>query len=107
MDIEVRTDRRVQERGDLARFVGYEVLAGLGPCADRVASARVELSVASTAERGRTRLRCQFEVRPRGHAPLAVSRLAATGDAAVRGAVDDMRHVLERMFRRIDGRHEA
>jgi hypothetical protein len=107
MEIEVCTDRSVRETGDLASFAGYEVLAGLGPCADRVASARVELSVASTAERGRTRLRCQFEVRPLGHAPLAVSRLAATGDAAVRGAVDDMRHVLERMFRRIDGRREG
>jgi hypothetical protein len=106
MDIEVRTDRSVEERGDLSRFVGYEVLAGLGPCADRVASAQVELTVASTAERGRTRLRCQFEVRPLGHPPLTVSRLAATGDAAVRGAVDDMRHVLERMFRRIDSRRE-
>jgi hypothetical protein len=107
MDIVVRADRQVHDTGDLASFVGYEVLAGLGPCADRVASARVELSVARAAERGHTRLRCQFEVRPEDHAPLAVSRLASTGDAAVRGAVDDMRHVLERMFRRIDSRREG
>jgi len=35
---------------------------------------------------------------------VMVTRLAATGDAAVHGAVDDMRRVLERMFHRIDGR---
>ena len=103
MEIQVLTDRALRGGQDLAAFVGYELLAGLGASADRVLRALVELSE-DTSEQGPSRLRCQLEVWPQDHAPVIVSRLAANGDAAVRGAVEDMRHVLERMFRRIDGR---
>lgn len=102
MEIQVRTDRALRDGQELATFVGYELVAGLGACATRVLSALVELSEDGTTS-SPSRLRCQLEVWPLDHAPVAVSRLAATGDAAVRGAVEDMRHVLERMFRRIDG----
>lgn len=103
MEIKVRTDRAMRDGQQLASFVGYEVVAGLGACAARVASALVELTEETTdAARGKPVLRCQLEVWPLGHAPVVVSRLASTGEAAVSGAVADMRHVLERMFRRID-----
>lgn len=102
MEIKVRTDRAVRNGQELASFVGYEVVAGLGSCATRVASALVEITDETTSTV--PGLRCQLEVWPLGHAPVIVSRLAATGEAAVSGAVEDMRHVLERMFRRLDGR---
>jgi hypothetical protein len=103
VEIQVRTDRALKGGQDLAAFVGYELVAGLGTCAERVLSALVELTEDPSGD-DPSRLRCQLEVWPRDHAPVIVSRLAANGDAAVRGAVEDMRHVLERMFRRIDGR---
>jgi hypothetical protein len=103
MEIQVRTDRALRGGHELATFVGYEIVAGLGACAIRVMSALVELTEDSPTAHGPARLRCKLEVRPHGHAPVVVSRLASSGDAAVRGAVEDMRHVLERMFRRIDG----
>jgi hypothetical protein len=103
MEIQVSTDRALRGGRELAAFVGYEIVAGLGAFADRVISAMVELTEDQSPAEGSTRLRCQLEVRPRGHASVVVSRFAATGDTAVRGAVEDMRHVLERMFNRIDG----
>ncbi len=103
MEIQVRTDRALRGGHELATFVGYEVVAGLGACAVRVISALVELTEDQATTDRPAVLRCQLEVRPHGHAPVIVSRLAADGDAAVRGAVEDMRNVLERMFRRIDG----
>jgi hypothetical protein len=103
MEIQVSTDRALKGGRELAAFVGYEVVAGLGAVADRVISALVELTEDESTEEGSSRLRCQLEVRPRGHAPVVVARFAATGDTAVRGAVEDMRRVLERMFNRIDG----
>jgi len=103
MEIQVRTDRALRGGHELATFVGYEIVAGLGACAARVISALVELTEDRATAQGPAGLRCQLEVRPHGHAPVVVSRMAADGDAAVRGAVEDMRHVLERMFRRIDG----
>jgi len=107
MEIQLRTDRHLRGVEELASFVGFEVVTGLGPCAARVASAHVHLTAESGARTGPPELRCLLEVRPRGHAPLAVTHRAPTNDAAIRGAVDDMRGVLERMFRRIDGRRHA
>jgi hypothetical protein len=107
MDIEVYADHHVRGGLELVSTIGDEVVAGLGSCAERVTSVCVELTVAAAPRWDRTGLRCQLEVQPRGHASVAVTRLAETGDAAVRGAVDDMRHVLERMFRRIDGHRSA
>ena len=101
MEIQVRTDRQLPTADDFVSFVGSELLAGLGPCASRVLSACVHLTTDWSA-RGGPVLRCLLEVRPLGHAPLAVTHHAATHDGAVRAAVGDMRGVLERMFRRID-----
>lgn len=104
MEIQVQTDRHIRGKEELISFIGTEVVAGLGACAERVMSVHVYLTAESVAPKGTADLRCLLEVRPRGHAPLAVTHRAPTKDAAVRGAVADMREVLERMFSRIDGR---
>jgi hypothetical protein len=104
MEIQVHTDRHIRGQEELISFIGFEVVAGLGPCAERVTSAHVHLTAERLSRTGPAELRCLVEVRPRGHAPLAVTHRASTNDAAVRGAVDDMRQVLERMFHRIDER---
>lgn len=103
MEIQVRTDRQLRSGDELASFVGLELLAGLGPCAGRVLAASVHLSTDWNAHDGPA-LRCLLEVRPLGHAPLAVTHHARTHDDAVRAAAGDMRGLLERMFRRIDAR---
>jgi hypothetical protein len=104
MEIQVRTDHHVRGDEELISYVGFEVVAGLGSCAERVTSAHVHLTAEHVGRRGQTVLRCVLEVRPRGHAPLAVSHRAQTKDAAIRGAVEDMRGILERMLHRIDVR---
>jgi hypothetical protein len=106
VEILVGTDRRVPERDELLAFVGFEVLAGLGPCASRVSDVHVHLSAETGCRIGPVSMRCRLEVRPEGHEPLAVMHRALSRDDAVRGAVEDMRGVLERMFRRIDA-HRA
>jgi hypothetical protein len=105
MEIQVRTDRHVAGDDGLISFIGSEVFEGLGPCAERVMSAHVHLTADRVTRPGAAILRCLLEVRPRGHAPLAVTHRALSKDAAVHGAVADMRGVLERMFQRIDRRH--
>lgn len=100
MEIQVWADRPLRAEDELVSLVGTELVAGLGPCAGRVTSACVHV----TTDWGfhGPALRCLLEVRPLGHAPLAVTHHASTHDAAVRGAVGDMRGLLDRMFRRID-----
>jgi hypothetical protein len=105
MEIQVHTDRHVRGDEVLIAFVTSEVVTGLGACAGRVMSAHVHLTADSVTRTGSPDLRCMLEARPRGHSPLAVTHCASTKDAAVRGAVADMRSVLERMFQRIDARH--
>jgi hypothetical protein len=103
MEIQLHADRSVRDEDELLAFVGFELVAGLGPCASRVLSAHVDLSL----EPGRgpvPSLSCVLEVRPVGHAAFAVTHRGPTNVDAVRGAVVDMRGVLERMFRRIDAR---
>jgi hypothetical protein len=103
MEIQVHTDRHVRAAEELISYIGSEVLTGLGPCAERVMSAHIHLTAENDVRRGPTDLRCMLEMRPRGHAPLAVIHRASTRDAAIRGAINDMRGILERIFSRIDG----
>jgi len=104
MEIRVRADRPLAAEDELVSFVGFEVLAGLGPCAERVLTAHVQVTTHRPLQAGPAELLCLLEVHPREHPALAVTHRAATRDDAVRGAVGDMRGVLERMFRRIDAR---
>lgn len=104
MEIQVRADRHLLDVEELVSFIGFEMVAGLGPCARRVLSAQVHLTLDHFSPRGQPHLSCLLEVCPHGHVPLAVTHRAATNDAAIRGAIGDMRDVLERMFRRIDAR---
>ena len=103
MEIQVRTDQQLRAGDELAAFVGFELLAGLGPCAGRVLSACVHLTTDWSGQSGPV-LRCVLEVNPLDHAPLAVTHHASSHEVAVRAAVGDMRGLLERMFRRIDAR---
>lgn len=103
MEIQVRTDQHVKGEEELISYVMSEVLAGLGPCVPRLMTAHVHLSAENGAGRGPMALRCRLEVRPSGHAPLSVMHRASTKDDAVRGAVGDMRGILERIFARLDG----
>ncbi|HEX2895820.1 MAG TPA: hypothetical protein VHO29_17590 [Marmoricola sp.] len=107
MEILVRTDHPIPEDDALTSSVGFELLAGLGPCAARVVKAQVNLTTEADCWGGPVVLHCRLEVLPCGHAPLAVMHRGTTDDEAVRGAVVDMRGVLERMFRRIDAHRTA
>jgi hypothetical protein len=78
VEIQVSTDRYVLDAERLATFAGYEVVAGLGSCSTRVASATVDVTTALGPASTRA-LRCWLEVWPRGHPPFSVCRLGSTG----------------------------
>jgi hypothetical protein len=105
MDVEVRTDYHVDGDQALIGYVAEEVAGGLESYARRITSVQVHLGEESGARKGPPELRCALEVRLSGHEPVAVTHRATTKDLAVRGAVSDMRLVLERMLGRLDQRH--
>ena len=61
MEVQVHTDHHVGGREDLISFIGFEVVAGLGPCADRVMSAHVHLGAARVVPTGRAVLERMFD----------------------------------------------
>jgi hypothetical protein len=105
MDIQVRTDYHVKGDEGLIAYVEGEVASGLEPFARRITTVQVHLGEESGARKGPPELRCAIEVRPTGHAPVAVTRRGSTKDVVLRGAVSDMRTALERLFGRIDAPH--
>ena len=60
MEILVGTDRQVPGREELLSFIGFEVLAGLGPCASRVSNVHVHLSAETGGRIGPVSMRCRL-----------------------------------------------
>lgn len=105
MDIQVRTDYHVDGDQGLIAYVEQQISTGLEAFSEKITSVQVHLSEASGARKGPHELRCLIEARLGGHAPVAVRHLGSTKDAVIRGAVTDMRNVLERLYGRLDTRH--
>lgn len=105
MDIQVRTDYHVHGDEGLIAHVESEINKGLEPFARRITSVQVHLSEESGARKGPHELRCVLEVRPTNHAPVVVTRKAASKDVLIRAAIGDMRKALERTFGRTDAPH--
>ena len=104
MDIQVRTDYHVDGDQGLIAYVEQQVSTGLEPFSEKITSVQVHLGEESGARKGPHELRCLVEVRLAGHEPVAVRRRGSTKDVVVHGAVADMRHVLERLYGRLDTR---
>jgi hypothetical protein len=104
MDVQVRTDYHVAGDEGLIGYVTQEVSSGLASFERKITSVQVHLSEESGARKGPHELRCVIEVRLTRHAPVAVTHKASTKDLVVRGAVTDMRTLLDRLYDRLDSR---
>ncbi len=105
MDIQVRTDHNVTGAPELIAEVEREVIDGLGVFGHRITTVQVHLGDENGDKWGDADSRCMIEVRPAGHAPVAVTHHAATMDAAISGAARQMHARLESLFGRLDDAH--
>jgi hypothetical protein len=98
MHVEVSTDTRTA--ADIAS-VTAAVEAGLSHYKKRLTRVEVHLSDVN-GPKGGPDCRCALEARAAGRQPVAVTNDADTPDAAVKGAVEKMRRMLQTTFGRED-----
>jgi ribosome-associated translation inhibitor RaiA len=99
MKIQVSSDNQIAMKERLSAFIEGEVERAMERYKDRLT--RVEVHVSdenSAAKSGIEDKRCVIETRPAGLNPLTVSDTAATVEAAVTGASNKMKRLLDSTF---------
>ncbi|PKP71649.1 MAG: hypothetical protein CVT82_01100 [Alphaproteobacteria bacterium HGW-Alphaproteobacteria-4] len=106
MQIQINTDKAIQGREDVARFVEDAVTARVGHFAPRITRVEAHLGDENAAKGGGKDKRCMLEARPEGLRPIAVTHHDATLKLAVSGAATKLRAALDREFGMLDARKE-
>jgi Sigma 54 modulation protein / S30EA ribosomal protein len=100
MKVQINTDKQITMDIALARLVGDEVRRALGRFESQLTRVEVHLSDVNSHKPGLHDKRCQIEARPAGGRPVSVSIETATVEAAVVGAANKMKRLLETRFGR-------
>jgi len=99
MLVTLNTDSNIDGTEALAQQVEAVIQGTLGHLSQHITRVEVHLSdVNSGSKGGPADIRCLLEARPAGHQPVAVSHQAATVAQTVDGAVDKLKHALERLL---------
>ena len=105
MQIQVNTDRHVQNDERLTAHVRAKVEDELRRFAERITRVEVHLSdVNSGAKRGDADIRCLMEARLNGLNPTAVTDKAATVELAVAGAAEKLKRSIQSTLERLQQR---
>jgi ribosome-associated translation inhibitor RaiA len=105
MQINVRTDNKIDGSGKLTAYVEGEVAAALSRFSDHITRVEVHLSDQSGGRATGADIRCMIEARAPGQTPAIVTDDAATVDAALIGAIHRLNHLLESREGRQEDRH--
>lgn len=98
MKIQVNSDNQIAMTTVLSTFIEGEVERALERFKDRLTRVEVHVSDENAAKGGARDKRCVIETRPTGLNPLSASDAAATVEAAVTGASNKMKRLLETTF---------
>jgi ribosome-associated translation inhibitor RaiA len=98
MKIQVNSDNQIAMTTVLSTFIEGEVERALERFNDRLTRVEVHVSDENAAKGGARDKRCVIETRPTGLNPLSASDAAATVEAAVTGASNKMKRLLETTF---------
>lgn len=98
MNIEIRTDKNIQNSERLIDYVRTELSAKFQRYGEKITHFSVHLSDENAAKGGNDDLRCMIEARPAGFKPVAVAHKAGNIDASIHGAIERLKHSLEHLF---------
>lgn len=98
MNIEIRTDKNIQNSDRLISYIRTELTNEFQRHSEKVTHISVHLSDENGAKGGDEDLRCLIEARPAGLKTVVVSHKAGNIDAAVHGAIDRLKRGLEHVF---------
>ncbi|RZJ23161.1 HPF/RaiA family ribosome-associated protein [Acinetobacter sp.] len=102
MNIEIRTDKNIQNSERLITYVRAELNAEFQRYSERITHFSVHFSDENGAKGGADDIHCMIEARPSGLKPVVVNHHGFNIDTAIHGAIDRLKRSLEHLFEKID-----
>lgn len=102
MNIEIRTDKNIQNSERLASYVRAELNQEFQRHTEKITHFSVHLSDENGDKGGSDDIRCMLEARLAGLKPLAVNHRAGNVDNAIHGAIDKLKRSLEHTLEKKD-----
>jgi ribosomal subunit interface protein len=103
MQVQVRTNQ-IEGSARLQEWVSAEVMDRLEHFDELLTRVVVHISDENAHKSGDDDKRCQIEARPKGHQPISVTHKAEAMGLAIDGAAEKMRHALEHLTGRLEGK---
>jgi ribosome-associated translation inhibitor RaiA len=94
MQIHVHTDNNIDGTDKMTAHVEREVATALSRFSDHLTRVEVHLSDESAGRVTDADIRCMIEARPEGQTPVTVTDDAGSVDAALKGAIHRLNHLL-------------
>ena len=102
MNIEIRTDKNIQNSERLITYVRAELNAEFQRYSERITHFSVHFSDENAAKGGADDIHCRIEARPAGLKPVVVNHHGHNIDTAIHGAIDRLKRSLEHLFEKLD-----
>ena len=102
MNIEIRTDKNIQNNERLITYVRAELNAAFQRHSERITHFSVHLSDENAGKGGADDIHCMIEARPAGLKPVVVNHRSHNVDTAMHGAIDRLKRSLEHSFQKRD-----
>ena len=103
MNIEVRTDKHIENTAKLADYVRALLTQKFNRYSEKLTHIEVHFSDENADKGGDRDKRCAIEARAAGLKPIGVSHKAANIDIALDGAIEKLQHSFEHAFAKHDG----
>ena len=98
MNIEIRTDKNIQNSDRLISYVREELSQEFQRHSEKITHFSVHLSDENGDKGGADDIECMLEARPAGLKPVVVHHRAHNIDTALHGAIDRLKRSLEHLF---------
>lgn len=102
MNIEIRTDKNIQNSERLITYVRAELNAAFQRHSERITHFSVHFSDENATKGGADDIHCMIEARPAGLKPVVVNHHGHNIDTAIHGAIDRLKRSLEHLFEKLD-----
>jgi ribosome-associated translation inhibitor RaiA len=98
MNIELRTDKNIQNSDRLITYVRAELNQEFQRHSEKITHFSVHLSDENGDKGGDDDIKCMIEARPAGLKPVVVNYRGHNVDTAIHGAIDRLKRSLEHTF---------
>ncbi|WOE30947.1 MULTISPECIES: HPF/RaiA family ribosome-associated protein [unclassified Acinetobacter] len=98
MNIEIRTDKNIQNSERLISYVRDELNQEFQRYSEKITNFSVHFSDENGAKGGDDDIQCMLEAHPAGLKPVVVRHRGHNIDTAIHGAIDRLKRSLEHVF---------